>query len=55
MALNRMHYADSSYSMAKLAAWSFFSAKYVGLRGFLLTWTPFLVLIATLVLLLVFL
>lgn len=50
MALNRMQYDNSSYNMVKLAAWVFFSAKYTGLRGFLLTWSPFTILLITVIL-----
>ena len=47
MALNIMQYDNSSYNMVELAAWVFFRAKYTGLSGFLMTWSPFIVLIIT--------
>lgn len=47
MALNLMRYNNSSYNMVKLAVWSFFCAKYTGVRGFLFTWSPFVVLVLT--------
>lgn len=49
MALNRMQYG-SSYNMVKLATWVFFCAKYTGVRGFLLTWSPFIILLITITL-----
>lgn len=48
MALNLMRYdGSSSHNMAQLAVRSFFCAKYVGVKGFLITWTPFLLLVIT--------
>lgn len=52
MALNVMRYNDSSsYNMVKLAVWCFLAAKYVGMRGFVLTWLPFAILATATVLL----
>jgi len=44
-ALENMRYNDTaSWNMVKLAAWMFVKGKYVGMRGVLKTWIPFLVL-----------
>lgn len=46
MALNLMEYGSStSHNMFQLAIWSFLFSKYTGIKGFLLTWVPFLIVI----------
>ena len=50
MALNLMEYDGSSnWNMVKLAAKTFFFAKYVNICGFLKTWLPFLVMVAIII------
>uniref|UniRef100_A0A1Q3F8Z0 Protein with signal anchor n=1 Tax=Culex tarsalis TaxID=7177 RepID=A0A1Q3F8Z0_CULTA len=42
MALSLMKYKQyTNWNMVVLAFWMFFAGKYVGLKGFLKTWTPF--------------
>lgn len=46
LALELMRYNGStSWGMAKLALWLFFCGRYVGIRGFLLTWLPFVIIL----------
>eukprot|EP00667_Euglena_gracilis_P021037 EG_transcript_22929 len=47
-ALNNLKYRNcTSWNKVLLAAWIFVCGRHVGLRGFLLTWLPFLVLLCT--------
>lgn len=49
LALELMRYdGRTNWGMVYLAAWTFFCGRYVGLRGFLLTWLPFLMLVSLL-------
>ena len=55
MALSLMRYKNStSFNMVRLAAWLFFSGKYVGCMGFVKTWLPFCTFFITVYLLYVF-
>lgn len=48
MALTQMRYGGStSWNMVKLACWMFFFGKYVGFMGFVKTWLPFTLIVAT--------
>ena len=55
MALNLMEYDGSSnWNMVKLAAKTFFFAKYVNICGFLKTWLPFLIMVSIIVIAVVY-
>ncbi|XP_041783755.1 transmembrane protein 222 [Anopheles merus] len=46
MALALMRYKEyTNWNMVVLAFWMFFRGKYVGLRGFIKTWLPFLIIL----------
>lgn len=48
MALTQMRYSGStSWNMVKLAAWMFLFGKYVGFAGFVKTWLPSVIIVAT--------
>lgn len=48
MALKLMRYDGStSWNMVRMAAWMFFFGKYVGFWGFVKTWLPFAIIVAT--------
>ena len=48
MALSQMRYGGStSWNMIKMAAWMFLFGKYVGFSGFVKTWLPSLIIVAT--------
>lgn len=52
MALSLMRYRDStSWNMIRIAVWMFFFGKYVGFWGFVKTWLPFTIIVATVYLL----
>lgn len=46
LALELMRYdGKTDWGMVKLAAWTFFCGRYVGVRGFILTWLPFCIVV----------
>lgn len=56
MALSLMKYKQyTNWNMVVLAFWMFFVGKYVGIAGFLKTWTPFLIVLITCTLVAVYL